>query len=96
MKSVGEPKVECAAKTIRVYFDTENQFEGHVFVKGFYDDKTCRRDATFESNVDIEVPFQSCDVRRQRSVGDHFIIDIVLQKYKGTNRFWYDSMTFSC
>lgn len=69
----GEPKVDCAAKSISVDFNTEAEFEGHVFVKGFYENKGCRTDASFKKNTRIEVPISSCDIRRQRQVQFMFL-----------------------
>jgi hypothetical protein len=45
-----------------------------VYVKGHYDDKSCRVDATLQKSVSLSVPFTSCDVRRQRSVGCVYFI----------------------
>jgi len=63
-----DPIVQCLTDRLLVRFDTKREFEGHVYVKGHYEDKSCRSDATLSSNVSISVPFTStCDVRRQRS-----------------------------
>lgn len=64
----GEPTLECLADSMSIYFNTEKEFEGHVYVKGHYDDSLCRVDATLRKNVNLTVPFSMCDVRRQRSV----------------------------
>uniref|UniRef100_A0A915AA28 Cuticlin N-terminal domain-containing protein n=1 Tax=Parascaris univalens TaxID=6257 RepID=A0A915AA28_PARUN len=33
----GEPEIECGPTSVTVNFNTRNQFEGHVYVKGLYD-----------------------------------------------------------
>ncbi|TMS36662.1 hypothetical protein L596_003769 [Steinernema carpocapsae] len=63
----GEPTVECATDGLTVNFNTDREFEGHVYVKGHYEDPACRVDATLANRVNISIPFTSCDVRRQRS-----------------------------
>ncbi|VDN05529.1 unnamed protein product [Thelazia callipaeda] len=63
----GEPILECSADSMTINFTTEKEFEGHVYVKGHYDDSLCRMDATLKKNVNFTVPFSVCDVRRQRS-----------------------------
>ncbi|VBB28346.1 unnamed protein product [Acanthocheilonema viteae] len=64
----GEPVLECAADSMSIIFMTEKEFEGHVYVKGHYDNSLCRTDATLKKNVNLTVPFSLCDVRRQRSM----------------------------
>ncbi|VDP13736.1 unnamed protein product [Onchocerca flexuosa] len=64
----GEPILECAADSMSISFMTEKEFEGHVYVKGHYENSLCRTDATLKKNVNFTVPFSLCDVRRQRSV----------------------------
>uniref|UniRef100_A0A0R3RIT6 ZP domain-containing protein n=1 Tax=Elaeophora elaphi TaxID=1147741 RepID=A0A0R3RIT6_9BILA len=63
----GEPVLECAADSMSITFMTEKEFEGHVYVKGHYDNNLCRTNATLKENVNFTVPFSHCDVRRQRS-----------------------------
>lgn len=60
--------MECAKDSLRVDFKTEKEFEGHVYVKGHYDEGECRSDATLTQHVNLTVAFNSCDVRRERSV----------------------------
>ncbi|CAJ0934596.1 unnamed protein product, partial [Mesorhabditis belari] len=62
-----DPIVECGQEGLTVRFMTQREFEGHVYVKGHYDDGACRKDATLEDSVNFTVPYTSCDVRRQRS-----------------------------
>lgn len=64
----GEPLLECAADSMSITFMTEKEFEGHVYVKGHYDNNLCRTDATLKKNVNFTVPFSLCNARRQRSV----------------------------
>ena len=65
---LGEPEIECTSDSILVNFNTEDAFEGHVYVKGHYDEAGCRTDATLSRQASITVPFSACGVRRERSV----------------------------
>lgn len=40
----GEPEIECGPTSITINFNTRNAFEGHVYVKGLYDQQGCRSD----------------------------------------------------
>lgn len=40
----GEPEIECGPTSITVNFNTRNPFQGHVYVKGLFDQKECRND----------------------------------------------------
>uniref|UniRef100_A0A0N5A7K5 ZP domain-containing protein n=1 Tax=Syphacia muris TaxID=451379 RepID=A0A0N5A7K5_9BILA len=76
-----EPRVECLSDSIRVSFDTENEFEGHVYVKGHYSRSECRVDATLLNNVSLTIPFTACDMRRQRSnnpKGVHIYVPVII------------------
>lgn len=64
----GEPEIECGPTSITVNFNTRNQFEGHVFVKGLYDQQGCRSDEGGRQVAGIELPFDSCNVARSRSL----------------------------
>ena len=37
-------KIECGATGITVNFNTRNPFEGHVYVKGLFDQASCRNE----------------------------------------------------
>ncbi|PIO55452.1 hypothetical protein TELCIR_23161, partial [Teladorsagia circumcincta] len=64
----GEPEVECGPTAITVNFNTRNPFEGHVYVKGLYDQKECRNDEGGRQVAGIELPFDSCNTARTRSL----------------------------
>ena len=40
----GEPEIECGPTAITVNFNTRNVFQGHVYVKGLFDQTGCRSD----------------------------------------------------
>ena len=54
--------------TIPVNFNTRNPFEGHVYVKGLYDQAGCRSDEGGRQVAGIELPFDSCNTARTRSL----------------------------
>ncbi|KJH52604.1 zona pellucida-like domain protein [Dictyocaulus viviparus] len=64
----GEPEVECGPTAITVNFNTRNAFEGHVYVKGLYDQQECRNDEGGRQVAGIELPFDSCNTARTRSL----------------------------
>ncbi|MFH4980828.1 hypothetical protein AB6A40_007537 [Gnathostoma spinigerum] len=64
----GEPEIECGPSSITVNFNTRNPFEGHVFVKGLYEQEGCRNDQGGRQVAGIELPFDSCNVARTRSL----------------------------
>lgn len=64
----GEPEIECGPKSITVNFNTRNAFEGHVYVKGLFDHQECRSDEHGRQVAGIELPFDSCNVARTRSL----------------------------
>ncbi|GMR34284.1 hypothetical protein PMAYCL1PPCAC_04479 [Pristionchus mayeri] len=64
----GEPEIECGPTSITVNFNTRNEFEGHVYVKGLYDDDKCRNDQRGRHVAGIELPFDTCNVARTRSL----------------------------
>lgn len=64
----GDPEIECGPSSIKVNFDTNNPFEGQVFVKGLYDQDGCRNDERGRQVAGIELPFDACNVARTRSL----------------------------
>uniref|UniRef100_A0A0K0DAB7 ZP domain-containing protein n=1 Tax=Angiostrongylus cantonensis TaxID=6313 RepID=A0A0K0DAB7_ANGCA len=64
----GEPEVECGPAAITINFNTRNTFEGHVYVKGLYDQQECRSDEGGRQVAGIELPFDSCNTARTRSL----------------------------
>ncbi|CAI4222323.1 unnamed protein product [Auanema sp. JU1783] len=64
----GEPEIECGPTSITVNFNTRNPFEGHVYVKGLFDQQECRNDEGGRQVAGIELPFDSCNVARTRSL----------------------------
>ncbi|KAF8354348.1 cut-1 [Pristionchus pacificus] len=65
---VGEPEIECGPTSITINANVRNEFTGHVFVKGLYNDATCRNDATGSQIATISLPFDTCNVQRTRSL----------------------------
>uniref|UniRef100_A0A0K0ESI9 ZP domain-containing protein n=1 Tax=Strongyloides stercoralis TaxID=6248 RepID=A0A0K0ESI9_STRER len=64
----GEPQIICGPLSIAMNFNTTKNFEGHVFVKGMYNEKNCRNDDIGKKNAYIEVPFDMCNVLKTRSL----------------------------
>jgi hypothetical protein len=66
----GDPEIECGPTSITVNFNTRNNFEGHVYVKGLYDqeDAGCRNTERGRQVAGIELDFSTCNVRRFRSL----------------------------
>ncbi|VDM08847.1 unnamed protein product, partial [Wuchereria bancrofti] len=65
---IGEPEIECGPTSITINFNTRNAFEGHVYVKGLYDQEGCRNDEGGRQVAGISLPFDSCNVARTRSL----------------------------
>uniref|UniRef100_A0A914LXC7 ZP domain-containing protein n=2 Tax=Meloidogyne TaxID=189290 RepID=A0A914LXC7_MELIC len=65
---VGEPEIECGPTSITVNFNTQNPFEGHVYVKGLFDQQGCRSDEHGRQVAGIELQFDTCNVARTRSL----------------------------
>lgn len=64
----GEPEIECGPTSITINFNTRNSFEGHVYVKGLYDQQGCRSDEGGRQVAGITLPFDTCNVARTRSL----------------------------
>ncbi|KRY83738.1 Cuticlin-1 [Trichinella pseudospiralis] len=66
---IGEPAIECHPNAVQVTFQTENPFQGHVYVRGHYENEDCRRDYANgkDTIVVTQVHFSRCGVRRQRT-----------------------------
>jgi len=64
----GEPEIECGPTSVTVNFNTRNPFEGHVYVKGLFDHTECRSEERGRQVAGIELPFDSCNVARTRSL----------------------------
>jgi hypothetical protein len=66
----GDPEIECGPTSIQVTFNTQNNFEGHVYVKGRYDQQAdgCRTTGDGSRAVgQIELAHNQCGVDRRRS-----------------------------
>lgn len=64
----GEPEIECAADSITVNFNTRNDFQGHVYVKGRFSEQECRSDDGGRRVAGIKLPFTACGTKRERSL----------------------------
>ncbi|TMS38269.1 hypothetical protein L596_005033 [Steinernema carpocapsae] len=64
----GDPEIECGGSAITINFNTQNTFEGHVYVKGLYNEPGCRSDESGRQVAGITLPFDSCNVARTRSL----------------------------
>uniref|UniRef100_A0A914WMY4 ZP domain-containing protein n=2 Tax=Plectus sambesii TaxID=2011161 RepID=A0A914WMY4_9BILA len=63
----GEPEIECGSTSITISFNTQNNFEGHVYVKGRYAEPGCRNDENGRQTAGISLDFSACGVKRTRS-----------------------------
>ena len=65
-----EVNVECHSDTVSLYFDTKNQFQGHIFVRGHYKEPNCHNDysANAETGGNFDISFAKCGMRRKREV----------------------------
>jgi hypothetical protein len=64
----GSPEIECGANFVSVNFNTQRQFDGHVYVRGRYDEPGCRSDEGGRRVAGMILPFNVCGVSRQRSL----------------------------
>jgi hypothetical protein len=64
----GDPEIECGPTSITINFNTQNSFEGHVYVKNLYADTACRNDEGGRQVAGISLPFDTCNVQRTRSL----------------------------
>ena len=64
----GDPEIECGPTSVTVNFNTRNSFEGHVYVKGLYDQDGCRNSEGGRQVAGIELGFSECNTRRTRSL----------------------------
>jgi hypothetical protein len=76
----GDPEIECGPTSITINFNTQNSFEGHVYVKGLYDQDGCRNDEGGRQVAGIELPFDTCNVARTRSLNPRgvFVTTVVI------------------
>uniref|UniRef100_A0A914XTF6 ZP domain-containing protein n=1 Tax=Plectus sambesii TaxID=2011161 RepID=A0A914XTF6_9BILA len=64
----GEPEIECGPLSISVNINTQNEFNGHVYVKNRYAEPGCRSDEGGRRVAGITLPFNACGVSRTRSL----------------------------
>jgi len=74
----GAPEIECGATTISVVFRTKKAFDGHVFVKGRFDQTQCIAAGAGQENGKLELRFDSCGVKRERTVWSKSILLSIL------------------
>lgn len=58
----------CSADSITINFNTKNEFQGHVYVKGRYNEDQCRSDEKGKRIAGIKLSFSSCGTKRDRSL----------------------------
>lgn len=64
---VGDPEVECGEDSIIVVWNTEQNFEGKIFVKGFFNDSNCVAREQGRKTTSISVNKNQCGVVTRRS-----------------------------
>uniref|UniRef100_A0A914ULL1 ZP domain-containing protein n=1 Tax=Plectus sambesii TaxID=2011161 RepID=A0A914ULL1_9BILA len=69
----GDPEVQCLGNAIQITFNTQNTFEGNVYVNHHFADPACRvaggsANTTGGSLGSITVPFDACGTTRERSL----------------------------
>jgi hypothetical protein len=76
----GDPEIECGPTSITINFNTQNTFEGHVYVKGRYAEAGCRDDTGGRQVAGITLPFDTCGVSRTRSLNPKgvFVTTVVI------------------
>ena len=64
----GDPEIECGPTAISINFNTQNNFEGHVYVKNRFAEEGCRTNDVGRRVTGISLDFSTCGVSRERSV----------------------------
>jgi len=65
----GDPEIDCGPTSISVTFNTAKPFSGHVYVKNLFSTPGCRTDGANDRSIgQIELPFDTCNVQRVRSL----------------------------
>ncbi|CAJ0931971.1 unnamed protein product, partial [Mesorhabditis belari] len=64
----GDPEIECGPTSVIINFNTRNKFEGQVYVKGLHDKDECKNTEGGRQVAGIELPFDTCNVARTRSL----------------------------
>uniref|UniRef100_A0A914WLF8 ZP domain-containing protein n=1 Tax=Plectus sambesii TaxID=2011161 RepID=A0A914WLF8_9BILA len=83
----GDPEVQCGGTSIAVAFNTQNAFEGHVYVLNHYNEEKCRHEGDSSQNQGfIDLPFDSCGLKRERSLEPRgvFVTTTVVIKFHPT------------
>uniref|UniRef100_A0A0N5AQL7 ZP domain-containing protein n=1 Tax=Syphacia muris TaxID=451379 RepID=A0A0N5AQL7_9BILA len=65
---VGNPEIECGSDAITISFNTQDSFNGHVYVKGMFDQDECRVAGDGDDGARIKLHFDTCNVHRSRSL----------------------------
>jgi len=62
------PHIDCQTHNVVVRFNTDKAFQGHVYVRGHYEDDDCHKDYLLNRDTggDMNIPFDKCGMRRQR------------------------------
>ena len=65
----GDPEVECDSEKISVNFNTEKPWNGHLYVDNHFNLSDCKVSGNSQANLAaLQVPFDKCGVKRERSV----------------------------
>ncbi|GMR36315.1 hypothetical protein PMAYCL1PPCAC_06510, partial [Pristionchus mayeri] len=86
---IEKPQLECQSSGLRLHLKPINNFTGHVYVRGFFNDKRCHLDygsRPMSSPFYVDVPYLGeCAVQKQRMAdpaGIIFSIVVIAQKHR--------------
>ncbi|GMT14553.1 hypothetical protein PFISCL1PPCAC_5850 [Pristionchus fissidentatus] len=86
---IEKPQLECQSSGLRLHLKPINNFTGHVYVRGFFNDKRCHLDygnRPMSNPFYVDVPYLGeCAVQKQRMAdpaGIMFSVVVIAQKHR--------------